>query len=459
MRYLFIFLLFAIGLYDQRVTASEISENELQYNVLIREVNLVDIANDRIIANQDVFIDGDLIVKIVSANPTNYADVRPLTKVVDGRNKYLMPGLIDMHVHVFQPADLSQLLRHGVTTARVMYGWPQTLSYREKVANGEMFGPDLFVSSPVINQKSPYASSSIHKFVDTPAEAIKLVEQYAKQGFDLIKTYDGIQPNIFEAISKAANRHGMQTAGHPSFYLSKEQYLKSSPQTIEHIEMLYQAWLDYSSDEKKLIDLSKYLAKKQIPVTTTLVVFDNLARIAVEKQAFIDGEPVEYIHPFIKRLERSSVDFITKVDKPEQWRKKADYLGYMAKVLNEHDVPLVIGSDGGVGYTINGKSTIDEIALLHRYGMPVNDILRAATITPAMALNKQSEIGQIAIGYKANLLLLEQDPNKNIMILRKPHTIFKAGRVFDADKLSELDNIAKQHMDALDVGVHLLRAM
>jgi len=197
----------------------------------------------------------------------------------------------------------------------------------------------------------------------------------------------------------------------------------------------------------------------QIPVTSTLVVYDNLARIAVEKHQFIDNLPTDYIHPLLKKLEQNSVDFITNVSKPQDWRSKADYLGHMAKVLNQNGVPLVIGSDGGVGYTINGKSTIDEMELLESYDVPVNDILRAATITPAKALKRDQEIGMVASGYTANLILLNSDPRDDLSVLRKPSLVIKSGQLFEQEALLELDKKAQQHMSGIETAMHLFRAL
>jgi imidazolonepropionase-like amidohydrolase len=454
MRFTFKLIMIYLALTCYAVAASKQTSSYTHHSVLIQNVSIIDVANNRIVENQHVYIEEDTIKAITSFIPARHN----ASIVINGEGKYLMPGLIDMHVHVFQPADLAQLLRHGITTARVMYGWPQTLTYRNKVSKGTLAGPDMIVSSPVINQKSPYANSPIHRFVDTPAQARKRVKEYAQQGFDLIKTYDGLQPEIFDAIANEAQINGLKTAGHPSFYVTMEDYLSSKPQTIEHIEMLYQAWLGYSTDRNALNSLAKELAKQNVPVTTTLVVYDNLARIAVEKHAFIDGEPTEYIHPFITKLEQSNVHHITNLDKPVKWREKADYLGLMAKVLNENGVPLVVGSDGGVGSTINGKSTLDEITLLHHYGVPANDILKAATLTPAKALNRDNEIGRVAKGFKANLLLLDNDPRKALSTLRRPVAVIKSGIVFDTDKLKTLDQQSKAHMNALDVAVKLISA-
>lgn len=422
--------------------------------VLISHVNIVDVANNDIKTNQFVLIVGDKIQQISSVKPTLSAS----TKRVDGSGKYLMAGLIDMHVHVFQPADLYQLITHGVTTARVMYGWPQTLEYRELIKKNELIGPDLIVASPIINQESPYVNSNIHRFVDSPEQAIKLVNKYASQGFDLIKTYDGLQPEMFLAISNAAKENDLPIAGHPSFYLSIDDYISVKPQTIEHIEMLYQASLDYSRDTGLLVKLAKKLAAHSIPVTTTLVVYDNLAKMAVEKHQFIDNLPTDYIHPLFKNLEQQSVDFITTVKDPLEWRSKADYLGYMAKVFNENNVPLVIGSDGGVGYTINGKSTIDEMELLAHYGVPTNDILRAATITPALTLKRNKEVGIVAPGFTANLILLASDPRKDLSVLHNPIAVIKSGRIYNHAALKNLDNKALKHMSWLETAMRLIQA-
>jgi len=438
------------------VFAKQQSPKMNNHVVLISHVNIVDVANNDIKNNQHVLIVGDKIQQISSVKPVLSANAN--AKIVDGRGKYLMAGLIDMHVHVFQPAELYQLITHGVTTARIMYGLPETLEYREDIKQGVLIGPDLIVASPVINQPSPYASSTFHRFVDSPEQASKLVTKYAKQGFDLIKIYDGLQPEIFSAIVQTAKEHDLPIAGHPSFYLSIDEFIAEKPQSIEHIEMLYQASLDYSKDASLLDKLAKKLAVHKIPVTTTLVVYDNLAKMAVEKQHFIDSLPINYIHPLLKILEQDNVDFITTVEKPQQWRDKADYLGHIAKVLNENNVPLVIGSDGGAGYTINGKSTIDEMVLLASYGLPINDILRAATITPALALKREQQIGIVAAGFTANLILLASDPRKDLSVLRNPVAVIKSGRVFNQAALAKLDNKAQQHMNWLSTALMYLWA-
>ncbi len=423
--------------------------------ILISHVNIVNVENNDVKPNQFVLIVDDKIRSISSIKPIavdNAIDV-------DGKGKFLMAGLVDMHVHVFQPADLYQLITHGVTTARVMYGWPHVLKYREVIKQNKLIGPDLIVASPVINQKSPYASSNLHRFVNSPEEASNLVAEYAKKGFDLIKTYDGLQPEIFKAISKSAQENGLAIAGHPSFYFSIDDFLEEKPQTIEHIEMLYQAQLNYSRDNELLLKLAKKLAEAKIPVTTTLIVYDNLAKLAVEKNKFIDSLPTEYIHPLVKKLEEGSVEYITTLKKPNKWRSKADYLGYIVKVLNENNVPIVLGSDGGVGYTINGKSTIDEIELLSHYGVPNNDILRAATITPAIALNRDNEIGSVTTGFIANLILLNSDPRKDLSTLREPFAVIKSGNLIDQTTLNDLDVKAKKHMDWSDVAINLYQAL
>lgn len=448
-------LLFILALYFYILSYPAFAKQEQDINaILISNVSIVDVANNDLKDNQFVLIVGKNIQQISSTKPELGDGVR----IVDGSGKYLMAGLIDMHVHVFQKAELYQLLSHGITTARVMYGWPQTLKYREQIKQGTTVGPDLIVASPIINQKSPYVSSNFHRFVDSPEQASRLVIKYAKQGFDLIKIYDGLQPEVFTAIWQTAKENNLPVAGHPSFYLSIDDYVAAKPQTIEHIEMLYQASLNYSRDASDLKKLAKKLSAYKIPVTTTLVVYDNLARIAVEKDQFIKTMPLEYIHPLFKKFESKNIEIITKLKDPQQWRKKADYLGHMAKVLNENNVPLVIGSDGGVGYTMNGKSTIDEMELLAHYGLPINDILRAATITAAITLKRDKKIGTIAPGYTANLILLNADPREELSTLRSPIAVIKNGHMYDQAALDELDRKAKVHMNGLKASMYLLKA-
>jgi imidazolonepropionase-like amidohydrolase len=424
-----------------------------QKPILISHVNIIDVANNTIIENQFVLLKQGKIDTISPTQPKIELD----STIIDGENKFLMAGLIDMHVHIFQNADLYQLLTHGVTTARVMIGSPTILKQRDNINKGLLIGPQLVVSSPIINQQSTYANAFYHRFIDSAEQGVELVNQYSKQGYDLIKVYDGLRPEIFSAIALGAKENQLPIAGHPSFYLTIDDFLAADPQTIEHIEMLYQATLDFAQEASLLVDLAKKLAKYNVPVTTTLIVYDNLAKLATQKHQFIDSLPTNYIHPVLIKLAQKSVDFITRVDEPQLWRQKADYLGHMAKILNDNKVPLVLGSDSGSGYTIHGKSTIDEMELLYHYGIAANDILKAATITPAIALKKEQQIGIVAIGYNADLILLDGDPRSNLSVLRKPVAVIKAGRLYDQLALAKLDNKAQQHMGWFDTILHLLQ--
>ena len=201
-------------------------------SMAITNVNIVDVkAEDSVIqTGMTVLIDKNRITEIIPDSieiPSQY-------DVVDANGKYLLPGLIDMHTHIFDRSDLSMYLSYGVTSVRNMMGFPMHLRWREQVKQNEYPGANLITATPTIN--SGNNTSPFHKNISTTQEIEKAIDRYKKEGYDFIKIYDGLTTDQFNQVMASAHKNQMTVSGHPPHNVDLNHLLQSDFNTFEHIE-------------------------------------------------------------------------------------------------------------------------------------------------------------------------------------------------------------------------------
>lgn len=385
----------------------------------------------------------------ISALGAGHYNAAPGDLVVDGEGHFVSPGLIDMHVHVFDPSDLLLLLAHGVTTARQMSGERKLLHFRERVKKGDMPGPTLVVASPVLNQRSGYASGSQHRFVENPNHARQLVTRYHRMGYELIKVYDGLSLDVYAAIVEASAEHNLPIAGHPSFNFPIRDFITPRLQSIEHTEMLFQAPLGYSYEPDALQTLVEDIGQRSFYVTPTLVVFDDLARLASDSETFLETLDDGYINPHLRQRLQPMLNDISHSDDAAAWSRKSRYLGEISRVLNVHGIPLLIGSDSGY-VTVSGSGTVREMKLLHQAGITTENVLQFATENAARALGRGSDFGALSLGMQADLVITRSDPRRNLDAYYSLQGVLADGVYWDAQAIAAMKEGAKVHMTWLE---------
>lgn len=166
-------------------------------------------SRDGVLAHQTVVVRGDRIVVVA---PSASIAVPAGVTTIDGTNKWLMPGLADMHVHAFMESDLTLFLAAGVTMVRNMYGSNQHLAWRSQIARGERLGPTIVTAGPIIDGDPPVWPGST--VLVQPADADKIVAEQKAQGYDFLKAYSRLSREAYEALAAAGKRQGMVVAGH-----------------------------------------------------------------------------------------------------------------------------------------------------------------------------------------------------------------------------------------------------
>ena len=403
----------------------------------IDNVHLVTMAGEEFLSDRQLLL-RDGRIQAIRASGSEVGDEYTL---IDGKGGFVLPGLFDMHTHVMDRKYLALHLAYGVTSVRNMGGYPMHLRWKRELSNGEWLGSNLFTAAPTLNGKrnsNPFA----HKVVEKPGEARELVRRYHAAGYDFIKVYTRLSVDVFDAIVDEADKLSFAVAGHVPYAVVAEDYRRAAAMvTLEHAEEIYQGPMSYEYDDEALSAIALQLRDMGATLTPTLLIFDHLTQIALGKQQFVDGLPLEYLNPFMRFVESkgSVARWLNAGDKlRDSLAIRNAYFQRITRVLHDTGVDLLVGSDNGVLYAVPGVSTHDEIELLAQAGLAPQDILRMATVNAARVLAVDDRLGTIEVGKTADLILAQRDPRIDLATLRTPQAVIKDGQWLDRPTLEFL---------------------
>lgn len=398
-----------------------------------------------------VLIIGDRITEVGAAG-TLRAPVG--ARVVDGRGRTLIPGLIDAHIHLNDEAELAGYLSHGVTGVRNMSGYPFHLRLAEQIGSGALIGPDFMTTGRILNSEGPN-EIVLQRTVTTGDEARAAVRSQHDAGYRALKVYSNLTAEAFDAILDEARSLGMSVAGHSAegkrspgiprrkpFDLSWEQSLGRGMTTLEHIETIVWHGLRDDLDEGKMRALAARLAASGEVVTPTLIAHRRLVSIAETKGAYLDQPGSDTINPLVRFFERGSEEFWSGVDPAEYEGPHAEFFLKATGLLHRAGVPLIVGTDSGSFAIVPGASLTRELELLVAAGLSNHDALAAATRLSAQTLGFE-RTGMIAPGYRANLVLLSGDPLKQIAAVEAPVGVMIAGHWLGESELEAMRDSAR----------------
>lgn len=418
-------------------TEETISKPQIKVpSLVIDNINIIDVNNERVIPNQQIIIREGIISAIRPAQKPIY-DKSIVVK--DGKGGFIMPGLIDMHVHAYDKSAFELSLSHGVTHVRVMNGVPQHVKWRNEQNAGKWLASGMTISSPIIRAGD---SQPLSWIANTEQQARELVQTAKREGYDLIKAYGSLSEESLLAILDESKKLSMPVAKHGPHPAEGMQWqdLKGL-QSLEHVEDIYQGPLAYTYNDEKLQQTIKHLSQIESAVTPTLNIFWQLTQISKNKQKFIDGLPQDYISPIIAwedKKNQVSRWLNSSAKMSEHNQKTLDFLSKVIFELQNKNIPILVGSDAGVLLSPHGLATHNELKLLKQSGLSTFSVLRSATILPAKVLKKENEIGQIKVGLKADFILTNSDPTQDLSYLQAPHAIIKGGHWLDKDELKQL---------------------
>ena len=343
--------------------------------------------------------------------------------------RWLVPGLVDMHVHLFDRGEFLQYLASGITTVRNLHGVARHLAWRDSLAHGFMVGPRLITAGPIIDGDPPTRGTNI--VVRNAAEATAEVDRQATLGFDWIKVYDNISPDAYRAVIAAAERHGLPLSGHLPTPVTLAGVLAARQRVIEHVEELLPLFRD-GRDTMGVDSTARALAAAGIAVTPTMVVYQS-ALDQVENWAGVKARPaMRHFNPATGEQwgwEPTGAARSGNAQGLARFRRTTEFfLTALVPALHRAGVMLLAGSDAPIPAIIPGHGYHDELHLLQRAGLSPLEVLRIATRNAAVVTGHDATRGRIRVGHDADLLLLDADPRTDVRALQQRVGVMVAGR-------------------------------
>ena len=399
--------------------------------VVFRNVSVIPMTSPNVLEKQTVVIKDGRITSI-----SKNAAVPKGATVIDGSGKFLLPGLSDMHVHIpaveakgaLMQDVLTMLVANGVTNVRGMWGSPGQLDVRNKARLGQIVSPSLFLAGPPISNRT----------IATAEEAADRVLTQKAEGWDLVKVHNGLTITQYDIVARTAKQVKMRFGGHVPSLVTLPHAIEMGQETIEHMDP-FTVYLESAKgpvDEKKLAGLVKMMKD----AGTWVVPTNALSEIT------FGTTPLETLKEYdeVKYSPKAAVDVWSKsydqrisTIPRDQATNVVNNNRRILRALHEGGVRLMLGTDALEQFVEPGFSVAREMASLRRAGLSPYDILRTATVNPAIYLGQQDSIGTIETGKRADVVLLDANPLADVTNVSKVRGVMVNGRWYNRQQLDE----------------------
>jgi imidazolonepropionase-like amidohydrolase len=343
--------------------------------IAIVGVNVVPMDREQVIADQTVLVDAG---RITAIGPASQVFIPTSALRIDGTGRYLLPGLIDMHVHIGR-ADLEKYVSNGITTVRNMWGYETLPALVGDIETGRIKGPRIFsLTAGFDGSPAQWPQTQLS---DDPTKIEPMIDHQYDLGFREIKVYQRLSRAAYDTIVAIAGRKGMTFAGHVPTLVGLDHALASGQRSLEH--------------------LGGFAAPGS----------------ALNAQAAATVKAGAYVCPTITIIEQLNGS------------AAGEYHRAITKVLYNAGVKLLVGTDSGIDVTEPGVSIHKELANFVRAGVTPFDALRGATTTAAEYFGQSSVIGTVTVGKVADLVLLRANPLDDISATKNIAAVIIKGRL------------------------------
>jgi hypothetical protein len=369
--------------------------------------------------------------------------------VIDAAGKTLLPGLWDMHVHINAGDDGLLHIAAGVTNARDMGNDTiSVLELKRKFADGSLIGPRLMLAG-LIDGSGPYQVPT-GLLADDEASVRRDVDWYAAHGYEQIKVYSSMKPELVPAIIAEAHAKGLRVSGHVPAYMTASQVVKLGFVEVQHANMLLLNFMDTVKDTRTMarfkavgaagkdLDLQspqvrafvKLFKDHGTDIDPTLTTFEGMF---TARPGQLDPNQAPIADRMPPQVQRSF--YAGGLPVPEgmdqRYRDSFTEMKGIVKTMYDAGVPIVAGTDNGpVGFQL-----LRELELYVQAGIPAPQVLRIATIGAATVMHHEKDRGSIAVGKVADAVLVDGDPSTNISDVRKTVMVVKDGVRFDPKEI------------------------
>lgn len=412
-------------------------------------VNVLPMDRNTVLKNQTVLVrDG----RIVSVGPAGAA-LPDGARLVDGRNKFLMPALAEMHAHIpggnapdeAVERTLFLYAANGVATIRGMLGHPRHLTFRERVEKGELFSPRVYTSGPSFNDKT----------APTPEVAVKAVIDQKTAGYDLLKIHPGVPRAAFDALAAKADELRIPFAGHVPAAVGLQRALEAKYKSIDHLDGYVEALarnplqsqffglnLVNEVDESRMAALVAETKAAGTWMVPTQILMESLLN-EEKTDTMLQWPEMKYVpQQTLKNWVEQKNGYTTKVSAADR-QKFLALRRKIAKALLDGGVPFALGSDAPQWWNVPGFSAHRELRAIVEAGFSPFQALESGTVNAARYFGTAASTGTVAAGRRADLVLLEANPLENIDNSKRISGVMLNGRWMSrADLDTRLGEIA-----------------
>ena len=408
-------------------------------------VNVIPMDRERVLEDQTVVIQDR---RIIALGPHSSTQIPNGATRIDGRDKYLIPGLAEMHAHIpagsVGDSDVQRVLflyvANGVTVVRGMLGHPSHLELKERVLSDDVLAPTIYTSGPSLNGRS----------IPTPTAAARAVTEQHAAGYDFLKIHPGVRRAVFDTLAATAKRLGMRFAGHVPADVGLARALEAGYWSIDHLDGYAEALapgrttaagffglsLVRSLDDARIDSLAAETRAAGVWNVPTEVLIENI--VAGEEPDVMARWPeMRYVPPrtvegWIDRTSRQR----DAVALEARWRF-VSIRHRLIKALYDAGAGIVLGSDAPQVWNVPGFSAHRELARMVDAGLTPYQALEIATSNVARFLGAQDVSGTIAEGKRADLVLLDANPLDEITATSRQAGVMLRGRWLSRAEIEE----------------------
>lgn len=408
-------------------------------DIVITDVQILDLEKGRLTTPVTVRIRQGKIAETVNG----YKNRGEVGQYINGKGKVLMPALWDMHAHV-GPDRYFTYIASGVLNVRDMANDPEYIEQAQKGIAAELIAaPDIHPMG-FIDKKGPF-SAPTGRLANTLDEALGFVDEYARRGYSGIKLYSSIESEWVPLLSARAREYGMTVAGHIPSGMTVKEAVKAGYDEVTHINMmLLQLIGDRSVDSRtpdrfvvpgrlagnvdlqsgETLGFVNFLTENKVAHDPTIGIIFNIFRNR-------PGAPKPVAEPYIEHLpallQRAEIASKGLNDGAEAAFNKASKVSLqLLKILHDAGVVILPGTDT----TFPGFALVSELGYYAEAGISNIDLLKMATLGSARHMGKESELGSVAVGKKAHLILVNGNPIVDVRNLRNIELVIKGQRYF-----------------------------
>ena len=425
------------------------------------DVTVVPLDRERTLEHQTVVVQGD---RITAVGPTAGVTVPAGAVRIDGRGKYLMPGLAEMHAHVVGGNNpnheqinrdiLFLYVANGITSIRAMLGAPNQLPLREQLRRNEVLGPTMYVSAPSLNGNS----------APNPDTAIKLVRAHKAAGYDFLKIHPGLSRETYDAIARTAREVGITWAGHVPAAVGLPHALEQGQSTVDHLDGILEAAVPDSVGIRlqnntasfaefvnnvqpaRFVDLARRMNEAGVWNVPTILVWENLYSQSetpeeMGARAEMKYWPRQAVANYVSQKRNQVAQQQQQGITPELAAKYLMLRRQALRAVVDAHAPLLMGTDSPQLFMVPGFALHRELGIIASAGVTPYQIYESGAKNVARYVSEQlkqdGRFGTVAVGTRADLVLLDANPLATVGNLTKRSGVMVRGRWVSAAEIDK----------------------